>query len=107
MGDWFDEGLATNRVSVSELLSTDVLDLMSAIVQRGALLSVGLSTDGGAMAVTVTRDGRWRREWFRDAADLGPWLDGALRAVDALDPRATASSGNGAREDRGRPPKRR
>lgn len=105
-GDWFDGGGSGALVDVSQVLSAGPLDAVVGIVGAGALVSFGLSRDGGALAVTVTVDGRWRREWFREGDDLDAWLEGARRAVDALvgsPPPAGQGSNNGA----SKPPRRR
>lgn len=73
------------------------------LVAAGALVSLGVTRDGGALGVTVTVDGRWRREYFRDAEELQVWVSEALpavrAAVEALP--AAAERGSGSRRRRG------
>ena len=63
------------------------------LVEAGALVSLGTTSDGGALGVTVTVDGRWRREYFRQADELTAWIAEALPAVQELtsDRRPTAA----------------
>jgi hypothetical protein len=51
------------------------------MVGAGALVSMGTTSDGGALGVTVTVDGKWRREYFRDEDELLAWLAQAVAAV--------------------------
>jgi hypothetical protein len=88
---WFDDAAAANRVEVPALLTDQVVDLVAAITSNGALVSMGCTSDGGAFGVTVTMDGRWRREYFRDAEELTAWLIGAASAVEEEAQRLAAS----------------
>jgi hypothetical protein len=84
MADWFDAGGDHSvEVSAARLLDTGAFNLVTCILDLGALVSFGKSRDGGALGVTVTHNGRWRREWFRDLADLGAWLSAAAAAVES------------------------
>jgi hypothetical protein len=75
--DWLDEGSSGKAVDVAAVMDSAAADLAWRVVQAGALLSFGRTSDGGALGVTVTIDGRWRREYFRDAEELTEWLTGA------------------------------
>jgi len=75
--DWLDEGTAGKAVDVAAVMDSAAGELAWRVVQAGALLSFGRTSDGGALGVTVTVDGRWRREYFRDAEELADWLAGA------------------------------
>lgn len=77
MSDWLDGGAGGRTVDVAALLDSKASELAWRVVQAGALLSFGRTSDGGALGVTVTIDGRWRREYFREADELVEWLDGA------------------------------
>lgn len=100
MGDWFDQG-SGDPVDVRAVLDgQNVLDRLAAFVQAGALVSIGATSDGGALGVTITVDGRWRREYFREPSQLDDWLqDGesdiitACRARDASPVRRKRSRG--------------
>ena len=90
---WFDEGGASTQVDVGALMdSNEVLHALWGMVASGALVSIGRTSDGGALGVTVTMDGRWRREYFRDVDELSSWLTGALGAVEEEAERLAASS---------------
>lgn len=67
--------------------------LLAACVAMGALVSVGTTSDGGALGVTVTLDGRWRREYFRDTEALNDWLTEAALALGEMGASLPASSG--------------
>lgn len=90
---WFDEAASANAVEVPALLTDQVIDLFAALVTDGALLSFGRTSDGGALGVTVTLDGRWRREYFRDPEPLTEWLLAAAEAVRDEAARLAASPG--------------
>lgn len=92
MSDWFDVGGAGKGIDVPALFDGPSADGIWSLVQCGALVSLGTTSDGGALGVTVTVDGRWRREYFRDAEDLLTWLAEALPAVRLARESSTASS---------------
>ena len=81
MGDWFDDGASGAPVDVVALLDSDVPKVIGEVVALGALVSLGTTSDGGALAVTVTQDGRWRRQYVRDGEAL---LAFVLEALDAV-----------------------
>jgi len=95
---WFDEEGRGGPVPVEDVLTAPNLDLLSAIVGLGALVSCGRTSDGGAIGFTVTLDGRWRREYFRDADELQSWLLEAKEAVEREDRPPRASSRRRSRE---------
>jgi hypothetical protein len=92
MSDWLDEGGTGSPVDVAAILDSRAVDHAWRVVQAGALVSFGRTSDGGALGVTVTVDGRWRRDYFRDAEDLTTWLEGA--AAYAEDWAAQESAGS-------------
>lgn len=100
MGDWFDEGGNGAVVDVHALLDGGGMDGLLRMVQGGALISFSLTRDGGALGVTVTVDGRYKRSYFRDSEELGSWAEEAIPPVlDALEAVA-ASRGQGNRQRR-------
>ena len=90
--DWFDAGGHGAAVDVPGLLDSPGADGLWECVAAGALVSLGRTSDGGALGVTVTVDGRWRREYFRDAEDLATWVTEAIPAVREACEAASASS---------------
>jgi hypothetical protein len=92
MTDWFDGAGNGQAVDVGALFDSDATGWFSRIIQGGALLSLGTTFDGGALGVTVTVNGRWRREYFRTSEDLIEWLSAAADAVEQADARPSASS---------------
>lgn len=97
--DWFEDGQATAAVDLPSLLDAGVVDAFCDVVRAGALVSVGMSRDGGALGVTVTSDGRWRREWFRESEALTTWLLGAATFL-VTNGRASGSTEPGQRSRR-------
>lgn len=101
--DWFDGGGSGRAVDVAAVLDSDGLAGLVECVQLGALVALGTTRDGGALGVTVTVDGRWRREYFRDGEELTAWVAEALPAVrQATEQLSSASSGSGQRPRRSR-----
>lgn len=99
MTDWLDEGTAGKTVDVAAVLDSAAADLAWRVVQAGALLSFGRTSDGGALGVTVTIDGRWRREYFRETDELVEWLTGAAEFAEQ---EAAARDASPARRKRSR-----
>jgi hypothetical protein len=89
---WFDEGGGGSPVDVAALLDTKAPDMLVELVGAGALISLGLTSDGGALGLTVTVDGAWRREYFRDGAAMVDWLEEAMAPVTEACRAARASS---------------
>lgn len=93
MTDWLDEGRSGSAVDVPALMDSKAADLAWRVVAAGALLSFGRTSDGGALGVTVTIDGRWRREYFRTTEELVDWLTGAADyAESTIDPPDASSA---------------
>lgn len=91
---WFDDAGHGSPVDVDALLDGQhVVAGLAAVVRAGALVSLGTTADGGALGVTVTLDGRWRREYFREVDPLIEWLTAAYKAVESEGPRPAGSSG--------------
>lgn len=86
---FFDEQGTGNAVDVEALMDSGVPSLLWRIVTAGALISIGRTSDGGALGITVTLDGRWRREYFRDADEAVDWL---IRAAEAVEAEASSAS---------------
>lgn len=82
MSDWFDGAGNGSAVDVLALLDSEARKHLDACIAAGALVAFGLTSDGGALGVTVTVDGRWRREYFRDSEQLFEWTADALEAVE-------------------------
>lgn len=100
-GSWLDGGGGGAPVDVHELLTEQAVHGLASIVAAGALLSLGTTSNGGALGITVTIDGEWRREYVRHADELMAYLAEAVPAVEDL----TAGSRPSA-ESRQRPRRR-
>lgn len=83
MNDWFDGERSNALVDVVELMDGGAAVNLFRCVQNGALVSIGMTRDGGAVSVTVTLDGKWRREYFHDEDQLTLWTESAANAVGA------------------------
>jgi len=101
MSDWFDQGGTSAPLDVPALFDSEAAPLLLDVVALGALVSLGLTSDGGALGITVTVDGRWRREYFRESEPLASWLLAALPSVEQAVKARAASSGPRSRQ-RGR-----
>lgn len=79
--DFFSGSNGTSIVDVSSFFDSGFPDAMAKCVALGLLVSVGTTRDRGAISVTVTNDGRNRREYFRDSAEAADFLGMAAAAV--------------------------
>lgn len=98
MSDWFEGGGSGSPVDVTALFDSEAAPLLLGIVTEGAMVSMGTTSDGGALAVTVTLDGKWRREYFRDSEALTVWLAQAGEAVQGQQRSTPASPGSRQRQ---------
>ncbi len=100
--DWFDGGGSGSPLDVAALLdSIGVQEAVHSMLSAGALVSFGCTSDRGALGITITVDGRWRREYFRDAEELRSWLGEALPAVRMACEVASSARGKRPRGARG------
>lgn len=90
MPDWFDGGGNGNPVDVPALLDSGLTGVLGDCVALGALVSLGRTSDGGALGITVTLDGRWRRGYFRDVDDAIAFALEAKSAIEAAGGRPAA-----------------
>lgn len=92
------------EVDAAEMLAGLGAQGITELVDAGALVSIGKTRDGGALGVTVTVDGEWRREYFRQQDEMLAWIAQALPAVHELrgTSRPSAVSGSRARPSRKR-----
>lgn len=81
MDDWFSSGRNGTALDVPALLDSDAGRLLHEMAGTGALVSLGLTRDGGALGVTVLVDGQYRREYFRECEGLAEWLGDGLGPV--------------------------
>jgi len=76
-------GSAGATFPVAEGLGPEVLDAATACIVAGAMVSFGLSRDGGAMSMSVMSFGRTARKWAGDVDELiavaGEFLAAAQR----------------------------
>lgn len=80
---WLDGGSSGSPVDVHGILADEQLVKgLASIVDAGALLSLGTTSDGGALSITVTVDGRFRREYVRSADEMQAWLAEAVPGIE-------------------------
>lgn len=94
MHEWFSSGGNGRTVDVAVLLDSKAANLLGEICNHGALVGLGTTRDGGALGVTVTVDGAYRREYFRDVDELMAWLevaDAVVREIWELQPPASSA----------------
>jgi len=78
---FFDGGRSAGVVDLSALLDATFTELLRDLVGIGVLVSIGRSRDAGALSITVTSGGRWRREWLRTDEDVHDFLKEAITAL--------------------------
>lgn len=83
-GTWIQGGGNGSAVDVADMLDVPPAKAIAELVQLGALVSLGTTSDGGALAVTVTVDGEWRRDYFRNRDELLAWLAEAVPGIEAM-----------------------
>ncbi len=88
---WGTNGKVRNAVDVAKMLDSQAQELLWEIAQLGALVSLSLTSDGGALLVSVTVDGETGREYFRDPEELIVWLTESIPAIGAACEQARAS----------------
>lgn len=82
MASWTAGLKSQERCDVAAMLDGHGFQGVRELVEAGALVSLGLTSEGGAMGVTVTVDGEWLREYFRSQDDLIAWFAQVIPAVD-------------------------
>ena len=96
-GNWLSKNGAGSEVDVTELIGdTVVAKALAELIQLGPLVSMGTTRDGGTLSVTVTVDGEYRRDYFRNRDELLTWLAEAVPGVEEImgSSRPSAASGN-------------
>lgn len=83
MSDWFDGGGNGSPVDVRAVLDAECVGVLWDLVALGALVSFGTTSDGGALGITVTVDGRWRRTYVRNGEELAEFVSEAGPGVTA------------------------
>lgn len=92
VSDWLEGGGNGSPVDVAALLDHEAWGAVLEMVGLGALVSLGTTSDGGALGITVTVDGRWRRTFVRDSDDLANFVSEAMPSVRAACEARSSSS---------------
>jgi hypothetical protein len=79
--DFFNGSDTRAAADIPAFFDSGVPKLIAELVAMGVLVSIGTTRDRGAITITVTNDGRWRRDYFRDSTDAADWLGLAIAAV--------------------------
>lgn len=81
-GGWLKGGGSGSAVDVVGLFGDPAAAKgIAEMVEAGALVSLGTTSDGGALGITVTIDGEWRREYVRNDVELLAYLAEAVPGV--------------------------
>jgi hypothetical protein len=67
-------GTKPSVIDARAMLDSDIPRQVAELVSMGVLVSIGTTRDRGALSITVTHDGDWDREYFRDSAEAVDWL---------------------------------
>jgi hypothetical protein len=91
--DWFSEAAKPGAsIDPDTVLDGTNLDAIERLMVAGAMVSLSVTRDGGAVRIAVTYEQKTRPEYFRSAEDALPWLTNALRAVGGLPPGASPAA---------------
>lgn len=101
---WINGGSSKGAVDVHEVLGSGATKGLFDMIEAGALVSLGTTSDGGALGITVTIDGEWRREYVRTLEEVELYLAEAVPAVVELagGPRPSAAPRQRARRSKTR-----
>lgn len=78
---WGNGSKSAGPVDVVKTLDSKAWEQLQLFISEGALVSMGLTADGGALGVTITVDGDWDREYFRDSDELALWVEESAAAI--------------------------
>ena len=56
------------------MLRPGPIESLAVILGLGILVSVAVTRDGGALAITFTQDSEYRREWFTDPEEFAEYM---------------------------------
>lgn len=93
-GGLLGEGPSSGPIDVQGILDSELPKQVGRLMEMGVLVSLGTTRDRGAMSITVTQDGDWAREYFRNSMDAYEWLERAIQILSERErsrpePRAT------------------
>lgn len=89
---WLDGGTSGSPVDVTKCLDNSAFRLVCEVIEAGALVSFGTTSDGGALGITITVDGAWRREYVRDETEFELLMSEAAPEVIEAATQARASA---------------
>lgn len=82
-GDLFTNGSRPSTVDVRAFFDSRVPDAIAGLVEMGVLVAVGTTRDRGALSITITHDGAFDREYFRNSEDALEYLGRATETLGA------------------------
>lgn len=83
-GGLFSNGTGPSVVDVAAFFDSGVSNGVAELVSMGVLVAIGTTRDRGAVSITVTNDGNFDREYFRDSAEATDYLRGAATSLRAM-----------------------
>lgn len=79
----------------SDVVNAAAVDVLHHLLESGALVSFGMARDGGSLSCTITFEGEWDRDWFREPDALVDWMADSYSAIcEAVAARPPATGGN-------------
>jgi len=81
--DFFNARKTGEAVNLPDCLDATFTEFLIQLVDAGALVSVGTTRDGGALSLTVTYDGEWRREYLTSSDEIHEYMKFAAVSVEA------------------------
>jgi hypothetical protein len=80
-GGLFDNGAKPSVIDVGAFFDSGVPQLCAELLSMGVLVSLGTTRDRGAVSITITTDGAFDREYFRNSSDAEDYLRNAGEAL--------------------------
>jgi hypothetical protein len=80
-GGLFNNGSGPSVCDVRAFMDSSIPELIAGLLEMGVLVSIGTTRDRGAISITITADGEFDREYFRESSEAADYL---RRAADAL-----------------------
>jgi hypothetical protein len=83
-GGLFNGSTKGATVDTKSFLDSHIPERIAELLDMGVLVSLGTTRDRGAISITVTRDGEFDREYFRDSVEASEYLQRAADAIRAM-----------------------
>jgi len=83
-GGLFSDGTKSSVIDCAAFFDSGIPGLVAGLLQMGVLVAIGTTRDRGAVSITITSDGAFDREYFRDSSTAEDYLRGADEALRAM-----------------------